>query len=576
MHPHSRLTATPTEMPKRVYQAWHLAREFIVALATRPISEANKNYTNECVESLESIRETLAAAAGANRGWRAEIQRLLPVLDLVIAAPTRRHLSVLQSHLDGSFAYARQRWQTSCLNPREGILKPAHYDRFIIMCGPGIGVGDEINFYFVLDALSRRFPEAAVEVYTFFPGIWKSMAPGSRVRTLRGRPLRAFERIDSLAAAGSLSNTLSLFVNYPGQAMFSVYRDTPGNGHFAEYAVGRGDFHLNLPGTPVPYYFRSDSATTPNQSHAMTTLIRRLFGRSDAAQTAGQAVVVHEKLGRALETGRFRLFLNPFTSKHTDLEPDFWKKLILTVRRQLPDGIQLECAVYPGLSEFCWNFSAEIIRQCRESSRWRRGDEVFEIRDHQGNELAPPRAVGHTFEAIRNANFAITIDTFSAHLCAFSDTPTYVVCLTRNPGFWEPAEHTLWVDQRHGLKHAQTLIRMMFQALGVRDGGPGIPSREKPIELPESFPTRPGRRFRERLKTWADQTDSLWNSFPEKDRNLMVKTDQDFAWPFLYPIFRGDFSPGPQLQDAAARYRLSIFSRLLATTLSSSPAGENA
>ncbi len=555
---------SPSPIPRPLFQAIHIARELAIALAGRPISFANSDYVLECLESLTDIRQTILETPGLDKNTET-VKIFLQCIERVIQNTSKLTLNLLidfVDYLDGYRQYRlalRYRWLPDNLLERES------YNSIIMMLGPGIGVGDEIAFYQFFDQVQSRFPHAEVEIFSFFPGIWLTLVPHAKVRNLMGSPLRAFQRIEEAIKAPRSKKKLVIFGNFSGQSMLSAFAWIRHSIDFMEVALGRGELRLLRTQTGRAYICNCLDPYIPSQSRALLSLFRTVFHTHrhyTGLPTHAFSVSTRNRLQRDKAT--FRLFINPFTSKNSGLPPTFWAFCIQTVRRVVPVSQKLNCLIYPGLSKNCETYAEEIIRQCIDKRWVESGDRISLLKTPAGKPLKPPKAIFHTYNAISDADFCISIDTFTAHLVAHTDVPALNLCLSRNPEFWEEARNTMWINLGVGKEPVEHLIQCIVELITRDDiyAPLAMKFNFSDLGLPQKWELSPHRFNPAHFSTWLNAVDQVWNTLHPKVQKLLIQVDEGFAWTVIRQLLPPDHLSEENMKRIFDMFTTSIFFRL--------------
>ncbi|HEX4966714.1 MAG TPA: hypothetical protein VF173_38240 [Thermoanaerobaculia bacterium] len=524
------------DLSRPLLAAGQMAREIASSLISRPISFGNATYVKECLESLAAIRDEVLRLTVFDR--RSDLVRdLVDLLEDLLRKPSpvafEQSVAVLDRLLEAHLYFPVQPYG---MVPA-GLLSGKAYRRVIAMIGPGIGVGDEIAFSVFLQGLRARFPESCFEVYSFFPGIWRTLVPSVRVRNLVGRPLRAYERIENSLALELAGDLLVVFATFSEQMMFLPFARLRSPSDLVEVSVGRGNLWW-LPGDGgAPRRHCELEPELPHQGRALQGLLRHLFGRRFRDPRRREAPRL-APLQSSSPGEPFRLVVNPLTSKRIPLTPGDWAGYVGVVRRALSSSRRLECTIYPGLSLPASGYAAEVGRLCREKGYLAAGDAIRLLARSDGKPLDSSQAIPIVHAAIAAGDLLLGLDTFTAHLAAHTGTPSLTLCLSRNPEFWEEAGNTLWFDLNAAPGVVEELVRLVMEIVNGGSGGPrrsafdwehcrALSEWESPSRLVGNVLDLCDLRFRR----WTALVDSIWSSLPTPARRLLDRVDAVYAWP---------------------------------------------
>ncbi len=515
-------------------QGAHVARNILMSLSGRPISMSNTAYVVSSLKSLQSIASAAGkAAAELDPPHREECRRFSRLLEETVRQPTAPQLAGMRHYIENDLAlYSKLRQM-----PYDFAPCPPHpfrgrtYTRILVMIGPGIGIGDEVSYTAFFRALARHFdvPPEDSEIFTFSPGLWETLVPEFPVTSLSGRPLAFFERLRKCLTTTPPGQVLIVYASFMGQEMHRCllpYRDLL---DVMEIGLASAQAWLKLRGHKRGVTYRGRDQKSPNMIRALEELLAHLLGRR--ARIASRST--HSYCAPAAKA--FRLFVNPFTSKFSPLTPQHWAQFINEVRSALPRQTRLICRVNPGLSPSCHEYSREIVRLTRKIVP--AGITVSVLGESSGMRIDTENGIAAMHRAVSRADFVLAIDTYTAHLAAYSNTVSLALCLNRNPEFWQPAVHTFWVDIHVGNRTVATLIRAIVRLVTRRLTGDAAMERwadecrelvrlGHPLEL-----TSPGGNGSAiRLRHWASQAHNVWDLLPKPLAHILDAVDADHSW----------------------------------------------
>jgi hypothetical protein len=490
------------------------------------------------------------------------------MLGRLLARPGRAELRWLIARFDELAGAHRRRAAAVHRRIEAGVMAARAYRRVVVAVGPGIGVGDEVAFVRFVDELRRRFPAARCEVFSFFPAIWRTLAPEVRTRSLVPRPLRGYRQIDSWSALSAPGELLAVFATFASQWMFLPYLGCRRTADLLEIAVGRGTAWWLPAGGDEPRLLRALDPQVPNHGRSLRTLAGHLLsGRGRRPAPADPAAP--PRPSPAGDETPFRLFVNPLTTKRIPLAPDDWAGYVGEVRSALDAGgagaRPLEVTVYPGLAAPSIAYAREVVGRVRRAADGGSAVRAGLLAGPGRRPLAAATATGRCFEALGEADLAIGLDTFTAHLAAHAPVVAVNLCLTRNPEFWEEGTNTLWWDLDLG---PDTIRRLLRLTLEVRLGGAACRlDRRRCRELADLGPPEAiaggALDVRESaLDAWVAAADAVWKALPPDLRRLFEEVDRDLAWPAVRAGFRSARPSLREIDRSAARVESSLFYRL--------------
>jgi hypothetical protein len=515
-------------------QGAHVARNILMTLSGRPISISNTAYVVSSLRSLQAIAWAAdEAAAGLDSSHRDSCRQFARLLEETVRQPTAPQLARMRHYIENDlplYATLRQMpYEFDACPPRP--FRGRSYKQILVMIGPGIGIGDEVSYTAFFRALADHFrvPPECVEIFTFSPGLWEALSPEFVTRGLSGSPLDFFQRLRRCLTTSLPSQVLIAYASFMGQEMHRCllpYRDRL---DVMEVGLASAQAWLKLRGHERGVTWRGRNQKSPNMIRALDELLAHLLGRGPriASQSTHSYCASSDRV--------FRIFVNPFTSKFSPLTPRHWAEFIAEVRSALPRKTMLVCRVSPGFSPWCGEYAHEVVGLTRQFVK--EGIKVSVLGESGGATIDVNNGIAAMQRAVARADFVLAIDTYTAHLAAYSNTVSLALCLNRNPEFWQPAVHTFWVDLHVGHRTVSTMIRALVKLITRRfTADPSVERYARTcrdlVELghPLQLTAPDGNGSRVRLRNWASQADVVWESLPKPLAGILDAVDADHSW----------------------------------------------
>lgn len=511
--------------PKRLLRLLHLAREYAAAVAFRPISFGNLSYLHERVRELHVLgAEIEALCPSLSAEWNGMAGSVAAQLQQCSDADPQRSFAVLVEACDRT-GYRRfwERTTTSVPAWHFPVLD-GPYEHIVIATGPALGLGDEIACASFVRQLRQRWPDAALEVRGFYPGLWSSVDSSIAEHTVNGAPLRAFTPVDTAVRNGTHTTTLVVFINFTGLFFHRMYCMDRYKPDIVEIAVGRGMAWF-VPGDGGPVQVLSElDPVYPNNYTALHSLTEKLLGTvAETEQRFSSAVVTAEA------EDEYRIVINPLTSKPILLTPHDWATLVGGALATLDAPRRVRCIVLPGLAQPSSDYARATAEAIRRLGLPSCSAEVL----NDGRPLETETAFNHVHTCIGSSHLLLGVDTATAHLAPMLSVPSIALCYERNIAFWAPYDKAFWVELRHNvafLRDVVALVMLLTGASTVADA----PLLRIARALPSAFPAS-AQAAEETLALYND----AWNALPSRLQKLLTELDGSYAWPVIHSRLSG-------------------------------------
>lgn len=507
----------------------HLIREIAAAVAFRPISFENKGYLVERARELNNLGKKLDNIAGkATPGWKHIAEKLLGILSYISEESNKQDFINIVVLCDRS-GY-KEFWKRSILYMPvyHTPLLTKKYTKVMIFTGPAIGLGDEITCKEFLDSLHDFLSSAEFNLYGFYPKFWKMVAPSFNVFSLVGNPLEFFEILNKDFTPDQLKETLVLFINFSGLDLHLTFCQDKNRPDIAEISVGKGMmWFMNSNGGPIQVIEAMDTLNPSNYS-AMRVLSQQLIGKTSLNKKACTKPVIHTN------RNKFKIVVNPFTSKDIFLTPIDWFVLIKTMLDFSPGRKDVSCMLLPGLSEESMKYAYQIVHENNKSPF--EGLEIHVLGN--GKYRNPEIALEKVCKCISSADLLIGMDTFTAHLASVLSTPSVAICYHRNTAFWQDSPLSFWVEVQHGADFISHFFALILKLLG------GIKNESSAI-MEKILGSKEFTRFELTIQEFQNGSNkttltdvinfgkAAWDCFPKKYQDLLSGLDANYSWPVI-------------------------------------------
>jgi hypothetical protein len=287
--------------------------------------------------------------------------------------------------------------------------------RILVIIGPNIGIGDQLIYFPIVEALAARFSAARVDAVSYTSALWDlcpSVAkPTSRVRTLVGPFVLARE------AMAEEPTTLVVFSEFASAPFYRNLETVPGLPRFVYFDTGARCLRIvdQERGLIREWQGRPSENIFQFCCHAMNWL-----GLGQTAPAHYGPVVAGS--ARAKADVR-RVYVNPFSSKdHSTIRPTFWAGALDEAAKRGP----IHANIFAGTNDECRRF-ARAIASSVTSNRV--------TVSHHGEAEVP--SVLETLEAAADADVCFGLDTYTAHINVFRPVRSLVVFFEGLGGTWD-------------------------------------------------------------------------------------------------------------------------------------------
>jgi hypothetical protein len=485
--------------------ALSLLSTYLFFLSRRPVSSSNTHYLWRRLAGLRSLAPHLETDGTP------QLKKAAACLRSMDASSFRTLNRDLQFHL----ALIKR---TACI--------PAHYivtdrkpmraffqdtRRAVLICGPAIGIGDEIILFPLPQWLKATYPQIEVTVMSGYNGLWDRVNGPDRVcyfsthdellRAMRGQgPLGGFD--------------LVVLADFEKPGLATVVASDPSIDRYLEISLGAqcciavDNVNQRVSARRMPL------DTAINYYEAMERLLI-WCGIQKPVGSRYDNLIRHSRISN---TGPRRIFVSPFTSKY-DPSVVYWSNLLGNIYAQLPRR-PVEFHIDPGANLTTERFSVALARSA--ASRCAR-DVRFCI---ASNGHTRTLDLADVMSCIEASQVVICADSFAAHASPLFELPTLVVARTGLENWRTPAPGSYYFDVEQASSETAQGMRVLIDASAEELHG--FPYKGMGVRLDQATATL-SRALRESAK--GSPLNGEYDDFVESYRDV-ISTLPD--WPREY------------------------------------------
>lgn len=318
--------------------------------------------------------------------------------------------------------------------------------RILIAMGAHIGIGDEVICFRVARRLARTYPDARIEVLSFYPSLWDICPDVEAGRAASDDPLLPLARACKLMAEDP--DSLVVFIDY---ATFIMYRSL-------EMLPALPRFIFIDPGAPVLRLVdNAEGWIAEYRIKGVQRLYRSLGGLLDAALGRDMTCCEgHEPPILDVKPARRNvpvIYVNPFSSKEYHLlTPAWWADAI----RHVAERLDVDVRIFAGINDVTRGVAREIADLVKASGA--RATVTL-----HGDEDIP--TISDTLRAAAEADLVLGLDTFTCHVGVLARVPCVTVYFTHNfKHYWHVPDNAvlaahLWDTPETVGAHVLRLLR---------------------------------------------------------------------------------------------------------------------
>ncbi|HKE29628.1 MAG TPA: hypothetical protein VKB88_45075 [Bryobacteraceae bacterium] len=421
--------------------AFSLLASYLFFLSRRPVSSSNTHYLARRIVGLRSL------AAYIEKDGTPELKEAATRLRALNASSFRTLNRSLQFHLAlvQQAASIPAHYIVTDHGPGPSFLQDVR--RLLLICGPAIGIGDEIILFPLPQWFKASCPGLEVTVMSGYPGLWDRVNGPDRILSFSTHE-ELLLAIRGEGAAGKFDLVVLADFEKPGLA--PVLSNDPAIDRYLEISLG-GQCAIALDNVgervsstrmpldaPINYYKGIERLVAWCGIHAPKAdryagLIRR------AAAPPAQPV---------------RIFVSPFTSKY-DPSVVFWSGLLASVY-PVASADEVEFHLDPGPNLTTERFSAALAK----SAAPRAGSRVRFFVASRGTKRTLDLA--GVLECMETSHAVICSDSFAAHAGPLFELPTLVVARAGLENWRTPAKGSYYFDLNQAAAEIGRAMRLVI------------------------------------------------------------------------------------------------------------------
>jgi hypothetical protein len=420
-----------------------LLSTYLFFLSRRPVSSSNTHYLARRIAGLRSLADHI------ERGGTPQLKQAAASLRALNVSSFRTLNRALQFQL----ALLQQ---TACIpahyivtdqEPGPAFLKDVR--RALLICGPAIGIGDEIILFPLPQWLKESHPGIEVTILSGYPGLWDSVIGPDRVRSYSTHEelLKAIRGEDETNGFD-----LVILADFEKPGLAPVLSSDPAVRRYLEISLGAqagiavDNINQRIAATRMPL----DGPI--NYYHGM----ERLLAWCGIMRPDGDR---HQGLIRrspAPLPGPLRIFVSPFTSKY-DPSVVYWSSLLSSIYPSVPPQ-PVEFHIDPGANLTTERFSTALARSA--SSRSATGVRFCVA----SNSNARTLDLAGVLSSMEVSHAVICADSFAAHAGPLFGLPTLVVARAGLENWRTPANGSYYFDVEQSSVEIGRAMRVLLEA----------------------------------------------------------------------------------------------------------------
>lgn len=439
-----RSSASATNAPDRSGPlAVSLLSTYLFFLSRRPVSSSNAHYLARRIAGLRSL------AAYIERDGSPQMKEAAARLRSLNASSFRTLNRSLQFHLAlvQQAASIPAHYIVTDREPGPAFLKDVR--RLLLICGPAIGIGDEIILFPLPQWLKAAYPGVEVTVMSGYPGLWDRVNGPDRIV-----PFSAHEdlllAIRGESAAGKFDLVTLADFEKPGLA--PVLSNDPAVDRYLEISLG-GQCAIALDNVME----RVSSTRMPldapiNYYKGM----ERLLAWCGIPRPEGDRYAGLIRREPTPSSGALRIFVSPFTSKY-DPSVVFWSSLLASLNPSA-SSCEVEFHIDPGANLTTERFSAALAQSA--APRAATGVRFFVASRGAKRTLDLPGVLA----CMETSHAVICADSFAAHAGPLFELPTLVVARAGLENWRAPAKGSYYFDLDQPATEMGRAMRVLIDA----------------------------------------------------------------------------------------------------------------
>jgi ADP-heptose:LPS heptosyltransferase len=413
-------------------------------LISRPFSDANDMYYDRgnqlCIRLLKLLREP---------GWEllsADEEEGIRTLKLLNELRNEGHTpgklkGQLKRFFKRYFKTISPPW--SALTPVEnlGIELWKNPKKILFAIGPNIGIGDEIIFLKMIKRIRKKFPNAILELTSFYKSLWDIYPEIDKVHNFN--EFQAEPYILAHRVIKEDPNNLVIFMEFASAPIYRYLELVPGFDKFMFFDTGSKVARVvDQKNHRISEYF---TLKEPTVYHMIDKFMLKT-GLIDKIELTQDSAPYFQK-GYSFSNPR-KIYVNCFSSKNYKvLEPSWWATAIEVAAKSGP--LQLE--IFEGINETTKAYAREVAHH---------------LKDVQGLDfiwLDKVPSIGETMKRATESDLVFGLDTFTGHAGIIKTTPCLSVFFGTSWHLWKiPDNHVLNADINDDPKTVGIVLQKML------------------------------------------------------------------------------------------------------------------
>lgn len=517
------LTQPPavSALPAEYYLPLLVLDRYLFFLSRRPISQSNLHYARRCISGLRELGLSLESVTQPPVPRVVQMLRTMQPQNL---ETTSRRLQLMLNPLT----------QTELQSDVLALDQPLHggiwaeSKRILMLCGPAIGIGDEIITFRLPSLIKTMNPETELVLYSGYRGLWQAGDGVDEVRTYDGY-LSLVHALRGGLDEGAFD--LVILVDFESPDLYQAVCNENILPRYVELSLGARRCSVVDNTRRQLYQFEVPPFYYGNYYDSVAYLLKRIGLSPQAPGTSEMGPRNTPTVQEAL-----RIYVSPFTSKY-DPSRRYWSRLLQSLAPSSPANA-LHFVLDPGPNAGTWRFAQEVVQAAAANSG---AMATFEVARDGNRRSLPLPAV---FTELKRADTVICADSFTAHAGPAHGAVTLVVASRGLEDWRVPAPQSFYFSAEAPLPDVAAGMQQILGHLGAESVTAhrrpavtaserqflevtnalwqslhldGETSREALLHCYQEFTCR-AKQVTERLPLWPARTKGLLDDFPYEER----------------------------------------------------------
>ncbi len=523
---------------------------YLFFLSRRPISRSNRHYLTERLRGLKALGQVLRDTG------LTDLNQALQLLDKI----TPVNFGLLNEKLQYALLPLSPAIEelppdliVSNGPPPANVFERAH--NILLICGPAIGIGDEIILFSLPTWIKQENPSVSITVLSAYNGLWDSVRNVDVVQqyssytdmldVLRSRP--PFDDFDTMILADfdrpGLYPAVAFETSPPCYVELSL-------GTEAVFVVDNAQRTLCHMPRLAPYF------TNFYAGFAESARWLGLMPEDDGRFAVDGAGIVQRSGTRS--TDQLRIYVSPFTSKY-DPSPIYWSRLLCAVLADTPADMAIHCMLDTGPNMATRRFAQEIVRSVSARAL---GHIEFSVAEAADAEISGLRAA---LSWMADAHVVICADSFTAHAAPLFGCLTCVIAASGLDNWRVPHRASYYFGADGDMAQIAAAIRSLIRDHQLMEAG----TTDRPVITDvERHLHHATQQLAVLFKQWRRRREIV-NAHPEVDTEAILHLYQEFvkayeeltehldAWPALLKALATDLDYRSLIQPAVPQASLA-------------------